>query len=85
MSDATKSAVEDAIRAHLAADRDGDILTDWVVLAATYLPGDEGANGYLRLVPDGQAIHSTLGLVEEARQALVATATASLIEEDDGE
>ena len=80
--------IDDAIRAELADDApmDGAILTDWVCIAATYLPGDETANGYSRFHPPGQPLHATLGLLEEARQTLLANAVASLIEmEDDDE
>jgi len=82
VSDQTRTALDDAIRAHIAAQEPDEYVTDWVVLAATALPETGDAHGYARIARDGQAIHTTLGLIEEARHSYQANATASLIEED---
>lgn len=84
MSDATKSAIDTAVRAHLAdiPDFPNAVLTDWVVLASAYNPGDESSHIYLRVVADQQAIHRTLGLIAEASQVYAANATASVIAEE---
>ena len=58
--------VEDAIRAAVAAENPGSIVTGWVVIAAATVPGDD-ATAYAYTRSDGP-IHSTLGLVEMARR-----------------
>lgn len=87
MSDTTLANLEDALRAYVADHPDGDegaIVTDWLLLAVTWIPEHDGeAHGYWRVTPDRQAIHSTLGLIEEARHAYLANATASAFTDDD--
>lgn len=69
--------LEDAIRAYnRVLDPDGtEIVTDWVVLAATFMPQYDGNyHGYLKVIPAGQAIHTTLGLLAEAQQVYLRNA-----------
>jgi len=78
-------AIEDAIRAHIAAEDpdENHILTDWIVLAATFVPRNDGsANGYFRVTRDGQPIHSSLGLIAEANQTYLRNA---LLPDDGGD
>lgn len=85
MTEPTLRAVEDAIRDHLAviSNHDGEMLTDWVVVAATYIPEyDDEAAGYIRLIRDGQPLHATIGLLANAREDLLTNALASKIEQD---
>ena len=81
--------VEDVLRAYLADHDDADegaILTEWVTIAVTYLPEHDGdAHGYWYISPDRQAIHSTLGLIEQARHSQQAAATVSLAQGEDDE
>ena len=85
MSKATIDAIEDAIRAHIAEEtEDHEILTDWLVIASTFMPTNEDANGYYRAHPVTQAIHTTLGLMECARHELLGNAVASMVEGEDG-
>lgn len=84
MTDAHLDALDDAIRAYITTNEDADdgaIVTGWALFATTYLPDHDGeAHGYWRVTPERQAIHTTLGLLEEARQAYLANATASLLD-----
>jgi hypothetical protein len=86
MSDPRETRLEDAIREYITTAPDADegaIVTDWIVLAATYLPEHDGqAHGYWRVMPERQPLHVSLGLLEEARQAYLANGVASLVEED---
>jgi hypothetical protein len=75
--DQARTVIEDAIRDYIAADEDAHIVTDWLVVAATFVPGEEGANGYWLIRPPSQAVHVTLGLVESARHDLLSNSLFS--------
>lgn len=87
MTAVTISDVEDVLRAYLADHEDADegaILTDWVLIAVTYLPEHDGdAHGYWHLSPARQAIHQTLGLIEQARHTHQVAATVSMVAGED--
>lgn len=61
MSDATKAALEDALRIHVIDEGDGSYLTDWVVLAAGAMPDDPDATMYISECSSGP-IHHRIGL-----------------------
>lgn len=65
--------LEDAIRDYIASDdsNDGEILTEWVVLACVYPPEDAGTSrSYYTIRPRTQGHHSTVGLIETARSQI---------------
>lgn len=66
MSDATKEAVEEAIRAHVADEADGEprILTDWYVIAAAV--GVDADETHFLHINSNAAWHVLLGLVHRA-------------------
>ena len=75
--------LEDAIREYVSQQLGNDtesseIVTGWIVLASTYIHGNESANGYWKIIPPTQALHVSLGLLEGARQSYLATALASV-------
>ena len=81
-----EKAIEDAIRAHIAAEDpdEAHVLTNWVVLAATYVPQHDGAaHGYFRIMADGQPIHATLGLIAEANQSYLRNALLPADDDDE--
>lgn len=64
MSAETKAALEDALAAHLADERDGMVIG--YVLYAAYTNAEldtDDVNGYYFLRPAGQPYHSSLGLM----------------------
>lgn len=65
MSEATKDALDDAIRAHITDKRDGKSLMSWVLVAYAVHAEDfgTGAGGYYREVAAGQPQHVTDGLL----------------------
>lgn len=65
VSDATKMALDDAIRAHIADECDGKTLMSWVMVTYAVQMEDfgTGAGGYYREVANGQALHITDGLL----------------------
>jgi hypothetical protein len=63
MSDETRRAVEDAIRAHVSDGYDEPrVVTDWVVLSANQGLNDD-SNGYCFVTPMGMSAHVLTGLV----------------------
>lgn len=83
-----KGRLEDAIREYLAEHEDADdgaILTGWVVVATTFVPQLDGrADGYWKIIPEGQPIHVSLGLLAEAQQTYFRNALLPADEGDDG-
>ena len=80
------ATLEDAIRTYIATHPEGEngVVTDWIILASTWEPEHDGeGHGYWKIIPDRQAIHSTLGLLEQVRHTLLANATASTLEGDE--
>ena len=65
MSDATKAALEAALSAHIATVTDGDILTDWAMVAATTTLDDigTGTTQYWCEGNTAQPVHVTIGLL----------------------
>lgn len=66
MSKETYKAVEDALTAHFSDEMDGSMMTAFVCQMQG-IPMDEDKSGYstlYRVVPKGQAITTTLGLIE---------------------
>lgn len=65
MSEATKDALDDAIRAHIADECDGKSLMSWVLVTYAVHAEDfgTGAGGYYREVAAGQPQHVTDGLL----------------------
>lgn len=63
MSDTTRQAVEDAIAAHVADEREGAYLTGFVVMAAALVPEADDVVNYQSIVPTTQPLHVSVGLV----------------------
>ena len=63
MSAQTKSAIDDALRAHIA-DEVGTMVVAWALAVASVDPEShaEGGAHYLREQPEGQPLHATEGL-----------------------
>ncbi len=68
MSNETHAALENALRAHVADEFPGALVTGWVAQTSFETEDDFtiGQTQYLRVVPEGQSIHVALGLVEFA-------------------
>jgi len=64
MSDKTKEAMEEAIRAHFADEQDGAMMVNYVIQMAGIVPNNSDIIAYLRESPDDQAMHVTLGLID---------------------
>ena len=65
MSDETKAALEAAVTAHIADVTEGDLVTDWAMVAATTTLDNIGT-GTTRYWCEGnnaQPIHVTIGLL----------------------
>lgn len=63
MSDETRAAMEDAIRAHIADENDEPrVVTDWIALVA-HEGADPGSTGYYYALRQGMAAHQTTGLL----------------------
>lgn len=63
MSEDTRRAVEEAIRAHLADEADEPVIvTDWTVLTA-YQGMDDDTTGYFYIARIGMAAHTFTGLI----------------------
>jgi len=79
MSDATKAALETALSAHIADVTEGDILTDWTLIAASSTVEDigTGTTRYFCEGNEGQPIHVTIGLLQYGRE------TTTWADEDD--
>ena len=81
MSDDTRQALDSAIRAHLADEADGAIVTGYVPIAANITADDleREQHGYWVEYADHQPFHVSLGLVERHRLILH---NAAQIDED---
>lgn len=77
----TKAALEAALNAHIAALTEGDIVTDWTLIAATTTVENigTGTTRYWCEGNDHQPLHVTIGLLQYARD----TATWGDDEDDD--
>jgi len=60
VSEATKNAVEDALKAHLADEAPDTYLTEWAVVVTGVTPRD--TNRYLCSYATGMSHHSAVGL-----------------------
>ncbi len=69
MSDATKHALDAAIRAHIADEYDGALTASWVTVAEHVpLEGDSEYTHVVDIIPDGQSSMTTLGLTHFTTQ-----------------
>ena len=70
MSADTKAALEAALNAHITDVTDGDILTDWTLIAATTSVENigTGTTRYFCEGNDGQPVHVTIGLLQYGRE-----------------
>lgn len=61
----THADLERALQAHISETREGKVLTDWALIAATTTIEDigTGATDYYLVGNTGQPVHVTLGLV----------------------
>lgn len=66
MSEETRQALENALRAHVHDETGGGFLTDWHVVAASVPPVDNRMTSYSYLASESSR-HSLLGLLELAR------------------
>jgi hypothetical protein len=71
MSEATKAALDAALAEHIADELDGALVTGYVcqVTAMTGADFDAEQTQYLRMVPDHQSAHVTLGIIDYAQAA----------------
>jgi len=60
--DETAEALEQALRAHVAASADGAYLTDWIIFAAAAMPDDADSTTYITETSDAP-LHHRIGLV----------------------
>jgi hypothetical protein len=67
MSDDSEAALEQAISTYLATQADGAYLTGYVLVATGADTEHADITRYVSTVPDTQALHTTLGLVEYLR------------------
>jgi hypothetical protein len=65
MSDATRAALDAALNAHIAELTDGDIVTDWALVAGTTTLENigTGVTRYWVEGNEGQPVHVTIGLL----------------------
>lgn len=70
MSDSTKAALEHALAAHIADVADGDLVTDWTLIAACTSMDNigTGATRYWCEGKTAQPVHVTIGLLQYARE-----------------
>lgn len=68
MSADTKAALDRAIEAHAHDELDEAVVTGYVLQITAMNSGDFdlGQTRYLRVVPEGQNAHTTLGIIEYA-------------------
>ena len=81
MSDETKAALEDALRAHVADESDYPLTTDWYIIAAS-VGEDPWLTDYVHVCSD-TPLHSLMGLVSIAKRRLVNDHDAPADEDDD--
>jgi len=67
MSDQTKRALDEAIRAHLADEGQGDVTTAWLLVSGSLDSSNIEDDGTVWMEsPDGQPRYVSLGLIEAA-------------------
>lgn len=66
MSIETRTALDDAIRAHIADIENGSLACGYVVIAAAIPLGEGDAIYYPIITPEGQPSHVGLGLAYQA-------------------
>ena len=73
MSDQTKAALDEAVAAHVADTGNGDIVTDWALIAATTSAENigTGTTRYLLEGNDNQPVHVMTGLFRYASERVV--------------
>lgn len=65
MSDQTKRVLDEAIRAHLADEGQGDVTTAWLLVAGALHSSDPADEGTVWMEqPDGQPRYVSIGLLE---------------------
>lgn len=67
MSEVTRQALEDAVRAHVADEADGAYATAWHMVAHGAVPTDPDASSYIYATSLG-APHEWLGLLDMAHR-----------------
>ncbi|MFN4000879.1 hypothetical protein [Microcella sp.] len=73
MSDKTKAALEAALSAHIADQTDGDIVTDWALVAATSSIESigTGRTAYFIEANTNQPVHVMAGLFRYASEHVI--------------
>lgn len=73
MSDQTKAALEAALTAHIADQTDGDIVTDWALVAATSSLENigSGRTAYFIEANTNQPVHVMAGLFRYASDHVI--------------
>lgn len=73
MSDQTKAALDAAVAAHVADTGDGDLVTDWALIAATTSVENigTGTTRYLLEGNDNQPVHVMTGLFRYASERAI--------------
>ena len=76
MSEQTKTALDDAIRAHISDEYDGALTSSWVAIAE-YVPldGDDEYTHVVDVVRPGQSSMTTIGLTYFVTQQRANAAT----------
>lgn len=67
MSDTTRQALEEAVRAHVADESEGAYVTAWHMVAHGVVPTDVNASTYVYATSDGGP-HEWLGLIDMAHR-----------------
>lgn len=62
MSQATKDAVEAAIRAHIADEHPDNLVGSWIAICERVTPEDDGLTHVVDILPDGQSNITSIGL-----------------------
>lgn len=69
MSEATKAALDAAIRAHIADEYEGSLTSSWVTICERIpLEGDDEYTHVVDILPEGQSSMTTLGLTHFTTQ-----------------
>lgn len=73
MSAATKAALEEALTAHIADQTDGDLVTDWALVAATSTLDNigTGRTSYFIEANTNQPVHVMAGLFRYASEHVI--------------
>lgn len=79
MSADTLKALEDALAAHFSDEMDGGMMSGFIcqMQGVSLDPEQQGVSSLYRVVPVGQSITTTLGLIEYIRIAYNASVNAS--------